>query len=277
MVALLALLCVLGLALSGTVSTTTRLLATYVLKPTQIPLLKLSDAQNVQIADPWISGTYGPPPPPSTAVDYPATVWPFSGLFAATFDESVAIGNTQLQNDLAGDQAPVIFGYSQGATVATLYKRTFNQQYGDAPPGAAVPEPTFVLIGNPNRPNGGVLMRFNPISVPVLGLTFNRPTPTQTAGAAPGETTTYDVTRQYDFFADYPTYPLKPIALANASLGLVFEHLFYFTVDMNDAVLQDHYGTHTRLSDHSVYFHAHTYAGSRAQVHRWAVHSWRMD
>lgn len=227
---------------SRSLSTNTNLLATYILKPTQIPLLsELSDAQNEWIADPWITATVGSVPLPQAVVDYPASLWPVSGLRAPTFDASIALGVAALQQDLSGDPSPVIFGYSQGATVATVYKRDFNERYADADPGTG-PQPTFVLIGNPDRPNGGVLNRFAPGHLPLVDLTFDGATPTQTAGTVAGDVTTYDIARQYDFFADYPTYPLKPLALANACLGLVFEHLFYFTVDMNDAVYQGQYG-----------------------------------
>ena len=173
------------------------LAATYLLKPTQIPLLKLSDAENEFIADPWITSIYGSIPLPQNVVDYPATVWPVSGLTTPTFDQSIDMGVAELKKDVAGDPAPVIFGYSQGATVGTVYKRDFNQQYANAAPGAAIPTPTFIFIGNPDRPNGGVLMRFAPTHVPIIDLTFEGATPTETAGAAPGlgSTTSSPTTR----------------------------------------------------------------------------------
>jgi surfactin synthase thioesterase subunit len=62
-------------------------------------------------------------------VPYLAQFWPFpwegwGGLDGAKLDESVASGVAQLTSDLVGDNNPsadspvVVFGYSQGATVA---------------------------------------------------------------------------------------------------------------------------------------------------------------
>ena len=51
---------------------------------------------------------------------------------------------------------------------------------------------SFVLIGNPNRPNGGILQRFEGLTVPFAGITFDGATPTNT------DFKTVDITRQYD-------------------------------------------------------------------------------
>ena len=67
---------------------------------------------------------------------------------------------------------------------------------------------SFVLIGNPNRPNGGILQRFEGVEIPILGVTFDGATPTT------GDISR-DIARQYDGWADFPTYPLNPFATAN--------------------------------------------------------------
>lgn len=64
------------------------------------------------------------------------------------------MGVAELQRDTATDPAPLIFGQSQGATVGTESKEVFNRQFANPPPGTAVPRPTWVFIGNPNRANG---------------------------------------------------------------------------------------------------------------------------
>jgi hypothetical protein len=130
----------------------------------------------------------------------------------------------------------VIFGYSQGANVATQYKRSFNQYWANNP--GTPPAVSFVLIGNGDRPNGGALERFNGLYIPGLDFTFSGATPTTTAGAAPGQITTYDIAQQYDGFADFPTNPLNPFAMANAAAGLVLVHPNYQNVDPNSAVYQ---------------------------------------
>ena len=145
-----------------------------------------------------------------------------------------------LQTATAGDPAPVIFGYSQGAIVVSQYKKAFNAQYANAVPG--INPSTFVLLGNGDRPNGGILARFSGLYVPFLDLTATSATPTQTAGAAPGQITTYDIAGEYDPIADFPTNPLDPFSDANAALGLFYVHLNYANLNQNSAVLQDQYG-----------------------------------
>lgn len=220
-----------------------RLAATYAVGPTQIPgLVNLNAQQLENLADKYIVATVGSVPPPFTVVDYPASAFPLTGLSSPTADESQAIGQAQLADDVAGDPAPVIFGYSQGASVITLYKRDFNQMYANPSPGTAIPQPTFVLIGNITRPNGGFFARIPGLYIPVIDLTLYGATPTETAGAAPGQITTYDIVGQYDGAADFPAYPTDLLALANAALGAIYVHAQYQNLDVNDAVSQGQYG-----------------------------------
>ncbi|KUI28576.1 PE-PPE domain-containing protein [Mycobacterium sp. IS-1742] len=99
-----------------------------------------------------------------------------------------------------------------------------------------------MLLGNGSRPNGGLMSRFDGAYLPILDVSFTGPTPTTTAGAAPGEITTYDIARQYDLFADFPTNPLNILAVANAFAGQIFVHPDYGSVDMSQAVFQGTYG-----------------------------------
>jgi hypothetical protein len=144
-------------------------------------------------------------------VDYPGAFWPVSqgGLSAPTFDDSVGIGLHHLEshNPTDGD---VIFGYSQGAVVAAKYKAEHPEQTGI----------TYVLVENPNRPNGGVLERFNGLFIPILNVTFNGATP----NTGPIGANTVDISRQYDGWSDFPTYPLNLLADANAIAGIVYLH-----------------------------------------------------
>jgi hypothetical protein len=87
-----------------------------------------------------------------------------------------------LQRDLAADPAPVIFGYSQGADVGTRYTRIFNQHYGGDASGTTS-HPTWVFIGNPNRPNDGFFERFSGVTLPIVDTAFDGATSTHTAGA----------------------------------------------------------------------------------------------
>jgi hypothetical protein len=95
---------------------------------------------------------------------------------------------------------------------------------------------SFVLIGNPNRPNGGILERFEGLEIPILGVTFDGATPTNT------DFKTFDITRQYDGWSDFPTNPLNPFATANAMAGIYYLHGDYQSVGLGNALYQGSYG-----------------------------------
>lgn len=180
------------------------------------------------------------------AVYTPEQFWPLYG--SSKFDDSVATGVDNLEGcavggscrslGYAGDPTDttdyVVFGYSQSARIATLLKR----RLAEAPPGTVpgVDDLSFVLIGNPNRPNGGILMRFKGLHIPILGVTFDGATPTDTGYR------TVDISRQYDGWSDFPLYPLNPLATANAIAGIVYEHSDYFSPAVGDMQYQGHAG-----------------------------------
>lgn len=141
-----------------------------------------------------------------------------------TFDPSVAEGvvdlHTALQSQLTNHpgQSVVIFGYSQSSDISTIVKADLA---GDptAPPPSQV---SFVLVGNTNRPNGGLFTRFPGLYIPILNITFNGPpTPTDT-----GYKTT-DIAFQYDPVADFPEYPIDVLADLNALAGFLGVHATY--------------------------------------------------
>jgi PE-PPE domain len=111
------------------------------------------------------------------------------------------------QQPAAGD---VIFGYSQGAVVASLYKETHTGN-------------TYLLVANPSRPNGGVMQRFSGLTIPFLDVAFSGATPNNGVDGAPGDLT-IDVARQYDGWTDFPRYLWNPIAIANAVMGIALIH-----------------------------------------------------
>jgi hypothetical protein len=237
-VAVLALLGAVLLGLSATMSTAVQLLASNALNGTQVPVFNITTDQAIGQLAIQYGGGHGVASPVNV-VNYPASLRPLSpgGLFSLTWNQSVAIGVAELQIDTAGDPAPVIFGYSQGAVVGSEYKRAWNQQ---PLPGTGVPK--FVFIGNGDRPDGGVLARIAGLYLPILDLTATPATPTETAGSAPGQITTYDISGQYDSIADLPTNPLNPFSLADAALGTLYVHLNYANLRPNSAELQDQCG-----------------------------------
>jgi PE-PPE domain len=156
------------------------------------------------------------------ALDTPEQAWPISGLSSYTFDTSIRVGLHDLQAQIAqtdidsGDQPIIVFGFSQSAVIAVLEKRRLAAQY---PLGAAgaVPDIQFVLIGDLDRPNGGLLTRFN----------LNGPAPVHT------NFQTVDIARQYDGFADFPLYPLDVVADLNALAGMLYVHTQYQAVSLD--------------------------------------------
>jgi PPE-repeat protein len=155
----------------------------------------------------------------------PEKLFPFTGLNSLTFDASVAQGVTNLNTAIMAQQAAgnhtVVFGVSQSATIATLEMR-----YLETLPAGVRPGPdqlSFVLTGNPDRPDGGLLARLPGFSIPGLGITAYGATPTN---AYP----TIDYAVQYDGAADFPQYPIDIFADANAVAGFFFVHPAYNAV-----------------------------------------------
>ncbi len=158
-----------------------------------------------------------------------------TGLTDLTFDDSVALGQANLDDCIRGnlctvtpapwvltadqrltDKSYVVYGYSQSAAVATIEKR---QLITNPEPGTRV---SFILTANPNRPHGGVLAAFPGLYIPIVGVTFNGSTPTNST------MTTVDVARQYDIVADFPTNPLNLLSDVNGLLGNFYYHANYF-------------------------------------------------
>jgi hypothetical protein len=185
------------------------------------------------------------------AVYTPEQLRPFTGFADMTLDDSVAEGRANLDHCIRGnacvvtlppytstgiqpltDTSYVVGGISQGATVASLEK-----SYLIAHPVAGRTL-SFVLLANPNRPNGGLLERFVGAYIPILGMSFNGATPTNSPQSAP--LTTVDITRQYDAYSDFPTNPLNLLADLNALMGAARLHDHYLDVD-SPALLQGQY------------------------------------
>jgi PPE-repeat protein len=155
----------------------------------------------------------------------PSKLFPFTGLDSLTLDQSVAQGVQNLNTAIAAQQAlgnhVIVFGGSQSAVVATLEMRYLETLPIGVRP--AVDQLSFVLIANPDRPDGGLLARLPGFSIPGIGFTFYGATPTN---AYP----TIDYAVQYDGAADFPQFPIDVLADANAVAGFLFVHPAYNTV-----------------------------------------------
>ncbi|MFN6541914.1 PE-PPE domain-containing protein [Mycolicibacterium nivoides] len=182
-------------------------------------------------------------------VQTPEQFWPATSLTDISFDTSVARGVLSLNNAVMSTPGEkVVVGYSQSANIATREKRNLAELRAQ---GATVPSPdelSFVFVANPNRPNGGILARFEGLYIPILGVSFDGATPDD-------EYTTIDVARQYDLIADFPKYPLNLLADLNALMGYVYLHPNYGSsvVDLNDPSTYDSY-----TSGNTTYYLVHT-------------------
>src|SRR4029078_6825577 len=146
-------------------------------------------------------------------------------LFELTLDQSVLQGVTDVEQGMAAhpNDHLVIYGYSQSALIANRVKRKLAEQY---PAGTEAPDIDFVLGGDPNLPNGGLFARLPGLYIPILQWSVDGPAPTDT------QFDTVEITRQYDFLADFPLYPLNAIADLNALLGAAYVHTYGFDVSL---------------------------------------------
>jgi hypothetical protein len=184
----------------------------------------------------------GAPCSPAVGIVTPEQLFPDTGTL--TLDQSVAQGQQNLDACLHGSSSCVytdpttgttttgtppagpyvVYGYSQSTAVATMEKRALCST-GTCDTSSPVGTPSFILIANINRPNGGILERGNigntQPTIPFFGVTFSGATPTNTPYP------TVDVARQYDGLADAPTNPLNPLADLNAAMGVYYEHSNY--------------------------------------------------
>jgi hypothetical protein len=155
----------------------------------------------------------------------PEQWYPITGVNTLPIDASIAQGVTILNNAIAQQIAAgnkvVVFGYSQSSAIASQEMALLAASSNPPSPNQL----SFVLVGDPSNPNGGLLQRFAvpgaPLSLPSLGTTFN---------LAPTASNTYPTavyTKEYDAVADFPQYPINLLADLNAYVGLFTEHFSY--------------------------------------------------
>jgi hypothetical protein len=172
-------------------------------------------------------------PPKLGGLDGPAwpdePLWKLSGLFDMTANQSLQAGAADLEDAIAENPSDhlIIYGYSQGAGVANVVKGRLAEQYPKGTPaGDNAPDVDFVLTGDPNLPNGGLMSRFAGLYIPILDFPFNGAARTDT------EFDTVEISQKYDGFTDFPLYPLNVVADANAVLGLIYVHAYLFDVSI---------------------------------------------
>jgi PE-PPE domain len=161
--------------------------------------------------------------------NYPLDSDGFPSLSTSVGQGAAILESTILADQAAGDGSTV-FGYSQSSTLAGVTMQLLDPHglNDSTEPNA----PQFLLIADPNAPNGGLFERFNgfettsgqttvdPLNLASLGLSFN--------GATPSDdyvTSVYSL--EYDGLADFPRYPLDFLSDLNAFLGIEDLHGTY--------------------------------------------------
>jgi hypothetical protein len=152
----------------------------------------------------------------------PEELYPLTGVHSLPLDTSLSQGVTILNDaifqNFADNDDTAVLGYSQSATIASLELDQLATV-----PSADRPDPSqlaFVLLGDPNNPNGGFFERFDGLSAPSLGVTFS--------GATPSDLYPTDIyTLEYDAAADFPQYPIDLPADLNAVAGFLLVHGTY--------------------------------------------------
>jgi hypothetical protein len=140
-------------------------------------------------------------------INYPANL---------ALSDSARDGLPKLHNAITSRSAEtflIVAGYSEGAMVAELERRRL--QALDASAAPLNTQLSFVMIGAPFTPNGGIFGRFPGIPIPVI-----------VDGMGAGVPTRYDttyVTNEYDPYADFPAY-FNPLALLNSLLAVQYSH-----------------------------------------------------
>jgi hypothetical protein len=152
----------------------------------------------------------------------PEMFWPVTPQLGApfsTFGQSVAQGvsllNAAINANISAGPV-VVFGYSQSATIVTDEIRALM-----AAGSPNTSQLSFMLVGDPNNPVGGLLERFPGFYIPALDVAFNGATPPN----SPYLTTIY--TAEYDGIADAPQYPLHVLSDVNAIMGYFYVHNTY--------------------------------------------------
>jgi hypothetical protein len=160
--------------------------------------------------------------------NYPLDSDGFPSLTTSVGQGAAILESTILANQAAGD-ASTVFGYSQSSTLAGVTMQLLDPS---GTPQTGPLDPQFLLIADPNNPNGGLFERFNgfetmsgqttvdQLNLASLGIAFNGATPSD-------DYVTNIYSLEYDGFTDFPRYPLNLLSDLNAFLGIEDLHGTY--------------------------------------------------
>jgi PE-PPE domain len=143
--------------------------------------------------------------------------------------QGAAILESTILSDEANGDGSTVFGYSQSSTLSGITMQLLDPS---GTPDTGPDAPQFLLIADPNNPNGGLFERFNgfetlsgnttvnPLNLASLGISFN--------GATPADDFTTNIySLEYDGFTDFPRYPINFLSDLNAFLGIETLHGTY--------------------------------------------------
>jgi hypothetical protein len=161
----------------------------------------------------------------------PDQFFPLTGPNSLDAVTSVAQGQSDMvadiENQIAGggvsaENPVVVFGYSQSSDVASQVMSQLAQQ------GVPSDDVHFVLVGDPQNPDGGFVNTFDypagqDSAFSAFGQAF--------LPATPSDLYPTDVyTLEYDGFADFPQYTTNLLSDLNADLGVYFAHFEYLNL-----------------------------------------------
>jgi PE-PPE domain len=147
-------------------------------------------------------------------------------IMVSDIESQIAAGGVSAENPV------VVFGYSQSSDASSQIMSELAQQ------GVPSDDVHFVLVGDPQNPNGGFVNTFdfpagNTSAFTAFDQSFEPATPSDLY-----PTDIYSI--EYDGFADFPHYTTNLLSDLNAMLGLFFEHFIYLDLtpaEINSAVL----------------------------------------
>jgi hypothetical protein len=146
-------------------------------------------------------------------------------IMVSDIENQIAAGGVTPENPV------VVFGYSQSSDAASL---TMQQLQAAGVPSDDV---HFVLVGDPQNPNGG---DFNTFDFPAGNTSAFSAFDLPFEPATPSDLYPTDIyTLEYDGFADFPHYTTNLLSDLNALLGLFFEHFTYLNLtpaEINSAI-----------------------------------------
>jgi hypothetical protein len=150
----------------------------------------------------------------------PEQFWPVTpqlGNLTAGYSvaQGVSLLDSAIKAQIAQGNNVVVFGFSQSAVIATNEIQALMAMGSGAPTSSQL---SFVLVGDLNNPDGGLLERFPGFDIPLVYGPFNGATPPN----SPYPTSIYTI--QYDGLANLPRYPLHVLSDVNAFLGYFFVH-----------------------------------------------------